>query len=619
MNKRIFCLLVLTSLACGDTDLALVPDINIEPGTIEFREGSDTNRSSVTIENLGRRPLQMRNFRLENQSGDGTLSATLSGDGVQVNLNQGEAANDELIELEPEESIQLIVTYEGNFIESELGRVTVQTNDPDEGNVTIPILAGAGGPAIIVSPGTLNFDTVEVGSERSENVAVVNSGLRPLELSRLSVEGSNDFRVSRIVRTNRESDTEGEVIFDGSNNEISYPVSIEPGESILVAVTFAPTTTLPNVTSELLIESNAENVQNIGEETSTVRVNLLANGARACLIASPEVLDFGSAIRVDSQDVETPNQRLLSIESCGTADLRVDRIELETDDGTFRVLELPDVENGEPLFRLPGAQPGMPTPSREIKVGFWPTELTSYGNRLYIYSNDLDSPEVVDLFGRGVDNQCPVPLTDVSEINAKPLDIISLDGSPSMDAGGEVVQWEWTVTERPQGSVSAPVESYADPLRPADGGPADDTSTPEAFFFVDIAGRYTLELKVVDNLGQPSCDPPAAVVTVTAVPNKDLHIELTWQTPSDPDETDTTGTDLDLHLRHQLATADGQNNWASAAGDDGRYDCYYLNKAPNWGGSGVEDNPSLDIDDTNGAGPENITMAGPEVGVGYDI
>ena len=314
MNKRIFCLLMLTALACGDTELALVPDINIEPGTIEFREGSNNNTSSVTIENLGRRPLQMRNFRLENQSGDGTLSATLSGDGVRVVLNQGEAANDELIELEPAESIQLNVTYEGNFIEPELGRVTLQTNDPDEGNVSIPILAGAGGPAIIVSPGTLNFDTVEVGSERNEDVVVVNSGLRPLELSRLSVEGSNDFRVSRIVRTDRDSETEGEVLFDGNDSEISYPVSIAPGDSVLVTVTFAPTTTLPNVTGELLIESNAENVRNTEEDLSTVRVNLLANGARACLIASPEVLDFGSAIRVESQDVETPNQRLLSIE-----------------------------------------------------------------------------------------------------------------------------------------------------------------------------------------------------------------------------------------------------------------------------------------------------------------
>ena len=188
-----------------------------------------------------------------------------------------------------------------------------------------------------------------------------------------------------------------------------------------------------------------------------------------------------------------------------------------------------------------------------------------------------------------------------------------------MDPGGEVVQCEWTVTERPAGSVSAPVESYADPTRPADGGPADDTATPNAFFFVDIAGRYTLELRVVDNLGQPSCMPPAAVVTVTAIPSKDLHIELTWQTPSDPDETDSSGTDLDLHLRHSLATTNGENNWARAAGPGGEYDCYYLNKSPNWGGAGVEDNPSLDIDDTNGAGPENVTMADPEEGVDYDI
>ena len=124
-------------------------------------------------------------------------------------------------------------------------------------------------------------------------------------------------------------------------------------------------------------------------------------------IATPDVLDFGSAIRVESQDVETPNERVVIIESCGNADLRVDRIEVETDDGTFRVLELPNVENGEPLFRLPGTQPGMPASTREIKVGFWPTELTSYGNRLRIYSNDLGPPAVIDLFGRGVDNQCP--------------------------------------------------------------------------------------------------------------------------------------------------------------------------------------------------------------------
>jgi hypothetical protein len=519
----------------------------------------------------------------------------------------------------PDETVQLTVNYTGNFAQSELGRITLQTNDPDERNVTIPIRSGAGGAEIRVTPSTLDFETVEVGAERSKELSVRNTGLRTLDISGMNVEGSLDYKVTQISRPSAEDGGTPTTLYELSDGNIEYPIAVDAGANLLVTVTFAPTTTLTNVTSDLVIESNADNLQSDETGLSTVRVNLLANGARACLIASPTVLDFGSAFRVESQDIETPNQRTIVLESCGTADLRVDRIELETDDGVYKVLELPEVEAGDPIFRLPGLEPNMPAPSRELKVGFWPTELTSYGNRLYIYSNDLDSPAVVDLFGRGTDNQCPVALTDETEYNAKPLDIISLDGSRSMDAGGEVVQWEWTVTNRPQGSVSAPVESYTDPLRPADGGPADDTSTPEALFFVDIAGQYTLELKVVDNLGTPSCDPPAAVVTITAIPNKDLHIELTWQTPADPDETDTTGTDLDLHLRHQMAIADGQNNWASAAGDGGQYDCYYLNKAPNWGGAGVEDNPSLDIDDTNGSGPENVTMAGPEVGVGYDI
>lgn len=620
MTNRILCLFALFACACGDARVTSAPDIYIEaPGAIEFIEGSETNRETLTVENRGSSALQMRNFRLENLSGEGTLSASFVGADVNITLNQGDSPDTALVELLEDEQLVLTVTYSGSFSQSEIGRITLQTNDPDERNVTISIISGAGGAEIRVNPSTLDFETVEVGAERSKEVSVRNTGLRPLEITGMSVEGSLDYKVTQLSRPSLEEGVEPTPFYERSDGEMDFPVSIGAGKNILVTVTFAPTTTLTNVTSELVIESNADNLQSNETGLSTVRVNLLANGARACLIASPQVLDFGSAIRVDSQDVETPNQRSIVIESCGTADLRVDRIELETDNGVFKLLELPDVETGDPIFRLPGLDPSMPAPSRELKVGFWPTELTSYGNRLYIYSNDLDSPEVVDLFGRGVDNQCPVALTSEIEYNAKPLDIIMLDGSRSMDAGGEVVQWEWTVTERPQGSVSAPVESYTDPLRPADGGPGDDTSTAEALFFVDIAGRYTLELKVVDNLGQPSCDPPAAIVTVTAIPNKDLHIELTWQTPDDPDETDTTGTDLDLHLRHEMAVADGQNNWASAAGDGGQYDCYYLNKAPNWGGAGVEDNPSLDIDDTNGAGPENVTMAGPEVGVGYDI
>jgi hypothetical protein len=96
------------------------------------------------------------------------------------------------------------------------------------------------------------------------------------------------------------------------------------------------------------------------------------------------------------------------------------------------------------------------------------------------------------------------------------------------------------------------------------------------------------------------------------VPDKDLHIQLVWTTPDDPDETDMTGTDLDLHLRHP----DANGGWNS---DAGQFDCYFANKTPDWGAQlDPADNPTLDIDDTNGAGPENINLAHPEA-ITYDV
>ena len=43
-----------------------------------------------------------------------------------------------------------------------------------------------------------------------------------------------------------------------------------------------------------------------------------------------------------------------------------------------------------------------------------------------------------------------------------------------------------------------------------------------------------------------------------------------------------------------------------------RWDCYFGNKNPEWGNLGPTGDASLDIDDTNGAGPENINIEQPE-------
>ena len=247
-------------------------------------------------------------------------------------------------------------------------------------------------------------------------------------------------------------------------------------------------------------------------------------------------------------------------------------------------------------------------------MGFWPTEERAYGGRLRVFTNGSTDPVVVDLFGRGVRNSCPVPDATLLAYSVPPLEVITLDGTPSTDPGGAVERWEWAVVSRPDGSTSQIVEAYSDPQAPADGGTADDPSTPQAKFFVDLAGNYEIELRVYDNLGQVSCDPKAvARVTIEAIPDRDLHVQLVWSTPDDPDETDKFGTDVDLHVRHER----GLDAWGESAGT---WDCYFSNKTPDWGTQGdPNDDPSLDIDDTTGAGPENVNLSNPEDGVRYSV
>jgi uncharacterized protein YfaP (DUF2135 family) len=94
-------------------------------------------------------------------------------------------------------------------------------------------------------------------------------------------------------------------------------------------------------------------------------------------------------------------------------------------------------------------------------------------------------------------------------------------------------------------------------------------------------------------------------VTIIANPNEDIHLQLVWDTPGDADQTDLEGSDVDLHFLHPAA--------AGWFGSGGQYDCYFANTSPDWGIVGrPDDNPSLDIDDTNGAGPENINLDQPE-------
>jgi len=140
----------------------------------------------------------------------------------------------------------------------------------------------------------------------------------------------------------------------------------------------------------------------------------------------------------------------------------------------------------------------------------------------------------------------------------------------------------------------------------------------EFLFIPDAEGTYTLTLDVVDAHGTHACESAARTFEVARVVDPEgLFIDVAWRTPGDPDETDSgftlggnsVGSDLDLHLLHPDASAYF----------DSTFDVYWLNKAPNWGGSGALDDPLMLRDDTDGAGPEQLSLHQPQTNKTYRV
>ena len=209
------------------------------------------------------------------------------------------------------------------------------------------------------------------------------------------------------------------------------------------------------------------------------------------------------------------------------------------------------------------------------------------------------------------EGDCPKAVIKCTEGEAViPQTILHLYGDDSYAANGTIQKYEW-VAEQPAGSQSVFVPSH---------------TFPNPTFETNVAGVYTFQLTVYDQTNSPSCIP--AEYEVVVIPDEAIHIELLWHTPNDPDETDTgpeAGSDLDLHFLHPWAAGpdidgDGQpDGWF-----DIPFDCFWFNAHPNWGSydPAINDDPGLDRDDTDGAGPENTNLDIPEnvhyrVGVHY--
>lgn len=587
---------LVTALAgCGDdTSQIGTPEVRLNPPQFVFPKvalGSDNDRT-VEVQNIGSGQLIIANidFNLDNSDQEFELYWKTEQDGVEFTgiSRAGEDQFNYPIRVPAGDSLYLVLNYRAVREQPVGGTIVLETNAPDSPNVVIPVELTEGAPAISVNPRSHDFDRVPAGQTEQTRIQVTNVGQLDLDIERVLLNGDQDFKP--LI------DVDGELRDPRQTEDGELVARIVPGGSIDITVRYSPLVEGPN-RAELVISSN-------DPLSGDVSVLLTANGATPCLQVNPPALEFRTSL------VNRTDSRPMSIESCGGAPIEITRIYLEGADPAFQLVEdsLPMLPAIMPAYAQEDRDANLPPPSRSIEVAFTPREERIHNGTLIIESNDPVVPRrEVPLLGRGVTNACPQARAATDEFYVVPLDVVVLDGSPSIDQDGidaRPVAYEWVITSRPDGSVSQPHESFYDPAQPANGGLDDDIVTPTAVFFVDLAGTYTAELRVRDNLGLDSiaCENPA-VVTIVAKPEEAIHIQLVWRTPADDDETDLQGTDLDLHLLHPNA-----ENWFSQP-----YDCHYAEPVPDWGQLGNSaDDPSLDIDDINGAGPENINLDGPE-------
>jgi len=216
----------------------------------------------------------------------------------------------------------------------------------------------------------------------------------------------------------------------------------------------------------------------------------------------------------------------------------------------------------------------------EIEVALAPTGAEAVGE-VIVQSNDAYEPQIaVELFGNSLD--VPVAVCSVSQSEVEPLSTVAWLGDGSYDgSGGTLVDWEWTLISIPAGSATTMPPGGAN----------------RSGFMPDLAGEYVGQLIVTNDAGMQSAP---CRVDLLAAPDEDLWIEMYWT---------HSGDDMDLHLIAPGGIYEDGTNWNNDT------DCHWRNctwDSVNWGSqSSTDDDPSLDLDDITGTGPENINIKSP--------
>ena len=356
-----------------------------------------------------------------------------------------------------------------------------------------------------------------------------------------------------------------------------------------------------------------------GMPTDTSATDIVSD---PCIKVTPSPVDFGGKLIGQTAGID------VEIKSCGTAPLEITDIFLQDGkDGTFQsnpnfqidYAKLPagvkpTVE--KPMFVDAGVSVVFTvqfTPGQQNPVDPTTGEVLKDRGVIQIDNNTLDAKLEIETLCFGVWLECPQAII-VSEEGEEVMlpTTIHLHGDQSQPSVGSITSYHWT--------VDGPEENKSD------FEPSPDVPNPT--YVVNVGGTYTFCLDVCDAQScssDPECNTTVCKKVAGCPCSNDIHCELYWDTPNDAnqfDEGPDAGTDMDFHFAHPYATGpDIDEDGNPDPWFDLTYDCFWYNPNPNWDDPdpNVPDDPSLDRNDTDGAGPENIYLKMPVDGRTYRI
>jgi len=616
-------LLILLLVGCGtkgdvgNTGLAGQVDLRNE-GTAQFAvietvpdstlvvsDTGEVTANTVIIRGTGEIDLELYGFRLEGNNAYELVEVRgCRASGCETTL-EGRSTPLEKLEAPlvvgtdgiPYSYVEVQVDYDPGADRTEEGATLIISNNADGSAEKRLTLSTSQGQALIaVFPPEVDFGSIQSGETPSKDITIENLGAEPLLITSMNFQGPSSFSLEM-----------GGEKYPVGTYELAPAFTIEPFGTRTIVATFAPQNGDPATASVKLI-SNATNTEVGGEE-----VILRGNNSGPRLTVNPELVNFGP------KPVGQWSVLPVQIASTGTSPLVITDIGFKEGANPAFQLDLsslPGLEEGT----LPSAENPLIVNINQVvefQVRFIPetesakteaNQMIPETGTLVIENNTYEPIKEVEVKGIGASGDCPVAVIVIQEgEQVIPQTKLHLFGDQSSSPLGAINKWEWSV-QQPVGSQSVFLPS---------------ANFPKPTFEANVAGKYVFKLSVWDTSNTPSCVPDEA--TVVVIPDEAIHVELLWDTPNDSDQSNEgsqAGADLDLHFVHQYAGGpDLDGNGVADGWFDDPFDCFWHNPKPKWGSfdPAVNDDPGLDRDDTDGAGPENMNLDIPENNVTYKV